>query len=157
MAVKGKLKSAVALDELTVQSIKKGFESLVGQEITFTTEVCPELLGGFVVVIGNKVYDRSIRSHLGKLKNFIVDSEDVPYKSDAFEEGDFDVEFDSEDFGKVTRERIKDYTGVMDVTEIGTVVSSGDGIVHVEGLEGCKYGELLEFENNAYGIVMNPL
>jgi len=41
------------------------------------------------------------------------------------------------------------------VTEIGTVTSSGDGIVHVEGLEGCKYGELLEFEENAYGIVMN--
>ena len=63
--------------------------------------------------------------------------------------------FDSEDFSKVTKDRIKEYAGVMDVTEIGTVVSSGDGIVHVEGLEGCKYGELLEFENNSYGIVMN--
>ena len=155
MAIKGKLKSAVALDELTVQSIRKGFEALVGQDIEFTTEVAPELLGGFVVVLGNKVYDRSVKAHLGKLKNFIIDSDDIPYKNDALEEGDFDVDFDSEDFSKATKDRIKEYTGVMDVTEIGTVVSSGDGIVHVEGLEGCKYGELLEFEDNAYGIVMN--
>ena len=89
MAIEGKLKSAVALDELTIQSIRKSFESLTGEDIKFTVEVTPELLGGFVVVIGNKVYDRSIRSHLSKLKNFIVDSEDVPYRSDAFEDGDF--------------------------------------------------------------------
>ena len=155
MAVKGKLKSAVPLDDLTIQSIKKGFEALVGEEIDFKTEVNPELLGGFIVVLGNKVYDRSIKSHLGKIKNFIIDSDVIPYKTDAVDDQDFDVDFNAEDFGKVTKDRIKEYTGDMDVTEIGTVVSSGDGIVHVEGLEGCKYGELLEFENNAYGIVMN--
>ncbi len=155
MAIEGKLKSAVALDELTIQSIRKGFESLIGQDIKFTVEITPELLGGFVVVIGNKVYDRSIRSHLGKLKNFIVDSEDSPYRSDAYEDGDFDVDFDAESFSKATTDRIKDYTSTIDVTEIGTAKTSGDGIVHIEGLEGCKYGELLEFENNVYGIVMN--
>ena len=48
MAIQGKLKSAVKLDELTIQSIKKRFEALVGEEISFTLEVVPELLGGFV-------------------------------------------------------------------------------------------------------------
>lgn len=155
MAVEGKLKSAVKLDELTIKSIKNRFEALTGQEIDFTIEVVPELLGGFVVILGNKVYDRSIKSHLGKLKNFIVDAEEVPYKADALEEGDFDIDFNAEDFGQITRDRINEYTSTHDVTEIGTVKASGDGIVHIEGLEGCKYGELLEFENNAYGIVMN--
>lgn len=155
MAIEGKLKSAVQLDELTIQSIKNRFEALTGKDINFTVEITPELLGGFIVVLGNKVYDRSIRSHLGKLKNFIVDDEDVPYRADALEEGDFDIDFNAEDFGQVTKARIKEYTGALDVTEIGTVTYSGDGIVHVEGLEGCKYGELLEFESNAYGIVMN--
>lgn len=155
MAIEGKLKSAVQLDELTIQSIKNRFEALTGKDINFTVEIAPELLGGFIVVLGNKVYDRSIRSHLGKLKNFIVDDEDVPYRADALEEGDFNIDFNAEDFGQVTKARIKEYTGALDVTEIGTVTYSGDGIVHVEGLEGCKYGELLEFESNAYGIVMN--
>ena len=154
MAIEGKLKSAVALDDLTIQSIKKRFESLVGEEISFKTEVVPELLGGFVVVLGNKVYDRSVRAHLGKIKNFIIDTES-PYKHDALEEGDFSLDFNTEEFGQSTKERIKEYSGEMDVTEIGTVISSGDGIVLVKGLEGCKYGELLEFENNSFGIVMN--
>ena len=155
MAIEGKLKSAVQLDELTIQSIKKRFESLTGEEINFTVEIEPELLGGFVVVLNNKVYDRSIRTHLGKLKNFIIDSEEGPYHDYTPDKSDFELNFDAEEFGQVTKERIKEYTGSTDVTEIGTVTYSGDGIVHVEGLDGCKYGELLEFENNAYGIVMN--
>lgn len=36
----------------------------------------------------------------------------------------------------------------------GRVISSGDGIVNVDGLLECKYGELLEFENDVYGIAM---
>ncbi len=154
MAIEGKLKSAVALDDLTIQSIRKRFETLVGEEISFKTEVTPELLGGFVVVLGNKVYDRSVRAHLGKIKNYIVDAES-PYKNDALEEGDFSLDINPEEFGKTTKERIKEYTGELDVTEVGTVISSGDGIVMVKGLESCKYGELLEFENNSFGIVMN--
>jgi F-type H+-transporting ATPase subunit alpha len=154
LAIQGKLKSAVKLDELTIQSIKKRFEALVGEEISFTLEVVPELLGGFVVILGNKVYDRSVRAHLGKIKSFIVDTES-PYKKDALEEGDFSLDVDTEEFGKFTKERIREYSGDFDVSEVGTVISSGDGIVNVRGLESCKYGELLEFENNAFGIVMN--
>ncbi len=155
MAIDGKLKSAIQLDELTIQSIKKRFESLTGKEINFKVEVVPELLGGFIVVLDNKVYDRSIRTHLGKLKNFIVETEEGPYRVDDFKEGDFNVDFNIEEFGQVTKDRIQEYTGDLDVTEIGTVTYSGDGVVHVQGLEGCKYGELLEFENNSFGIVMN--
>ncbi|NLT98075.1 MAG: F0F1 ATP synthase subunit alpha [Christensenellaceae bacterium] len=155
MAIQGKLKSAVKLDELTIQSIKKRFEALVGEEISFTLEVVPGLLGGFVVVLGNKVYDQSVRAHLNKIKNFIMDA-DSPYKKEALEEEeDFSLDIDTEEFGKFTKERIQEYSGDFDVSEVGTVVSSGDGIVIVRGLEHSKYGELLEFENNAFGIVMN--
>lgn len=154
MVIEGKLKSAVPLDELTVQSIKKRFETLIGADITFKTEIVPELLGGFVVVISNKVYDRSVRSHLGKIKNYIIDTE-TPYQEDALEEGVFDLDFSAEEFGEVAKERIDKYAGSMDTTEVGTVTYAGDGIVHVAGLDGCKYGELLEFESGAFGIVMN--
>ncbi len=154
MVIEGKLKSAVPLDELTVQSIKKRFEALTGADITFKTEIVPELLGGFVVVINNKVYDRSVRSHLGKIKNYIIDTE-TPYQEDALEAGDFNLDFDAEEFSEAARERIDRFKGAIDTTEVGTVTYAGDGIVHVAGLEGCKYGELLEFESGAYGIVMN--
>ncbi len=38
---------------------------------------------------------------------------------------------------------------------VGTVLDSSDGVVHISGLLDCKYGELLEFENDAYGIAFN--
>ena len=154
MAIEGRLKSAVELDAFTIQSIKKRFETLTGKEINFKTEIVPELLGGFVVVLGSKVYDRSVRAHLAKIKNYISET-DSPYQPDALADGDFDLEFDAEEFGNATKERISAYAGGMELAEIGTVTYSGDGIAHVAGLEGCKYGELLEFENNAYGIVLN--
>ncbi len=154
MAIEGKLKSAVQLDELTIQSIKKRFESMTGEEINFNVEVDPMLLGGFVVVLNNKVYDRSIRSNLGRLKEFIIDSDTAPY-SDGADITDYTLDFDTEEFKQVTHERINEYSGDLNSAEIGTVTYSGDGVVYVEGLEGCKYGELLQFENGAYGIVMN--
>lgn len=154
MAIEGKLKSAVQLDELTIQSIKKRFESMTGEEINFNVEVDPSLLGGFVVVLNNKVYDRSIRSNLGRLKEFIIDSDAAPY-SDGEDITDYKLDFDAEEFKQVTGERINEYSGDLNSSEIGTVTYSGDGVVYVEGLEGCKYGELLQFENGAYGIVMN--
>lgn len=155
MAIDGKLKSAVQLDELTVQSIKRRFESLAGEEINFKVEVDPSLLGGFIVVLNNKVYDRSIRSNLGRLKDFIIDSDTEPYRDYGVDVSDFDLNFDTDEFRQVTNDRIKEYAGDPENAEIGTVTYSGDGIVQVEGLEGCKYGELLQFENSAYGIVMN--
>ncbi len=154
LAIEGKLKSAVTLDEITVQTIKNRFESLAGDEIEFRTEVDPELLGGFIVVLGDKVYDRSVRAHLARIKNFISETE-TPYQQDALEPGDFSLDFDTEELGKTTKNRIAEYTGKIEFSETGTVKYSGDGIAHVAGLEGCKYGELLEFENNAFGIVMN--
>jgi F-type H+-transporting ATPase subunit alpha len=154
LAIEGKLKSAVQLDELTIQSIKKRFESMTGEEINFNVEVDPSLLGGFVVVLNNKVYDRSIRSNLGRLKEFIIDSDAAPY-SDGEDITDYKLDFDAEEFKQVTGERINEYSGDLNSSEIGTVTYSGDGVVYVEGLEGCKYGELLQFENGAYGIVMN--
>jgi len=154
VVIEGKLRSAVPLDDITVQSIKKRFEALTGADISFKTEIVPELLGGFVVVLNNKVYDRSVRSHLGKIKNYIMDTES-PYQEDSLEAGDFNLDFNAEEFSEAARQRIEKFAGNIDTTEVGTVTYAGDGIVHVAGLDSCKYGELLEFESGAFGIVMN--
>jgi F-type H+-transporting ATPase subunit alpha len=147
----GKLRTAVPLDEQSIQAIKKRFERILGTEINLSVEVDPSLLGGFIVTVQNKVYDRSIKSHLGKLKDYIIEGE----TRTVFPEEDIDLDFNADELSEVTKERIHDFTGELEITNVGTVIYSGDGVVHVEGLEGCKYGELLEFENNAYGIVMN--
>lgn len=148
MAIEGKLKSAVELDTATVAAIKKRFEFLVHDEIVLKTEICPELLGGFVVVLGDKVYDRSVSAHLDDISKYITDTQSI-FAHEKQNGLDFKVS------GESTKKRIDEYKPKFRLNEIGTVKYSGDGIAHVAGLDGCKYGELLEFENNCFGIVMN--
>ncbi len=51
--------------------------------------------------------------------------------------------------------RLSAYEKRADVRGAGRVLSSGDGVVHLDGLGGCQLGELLEFESGAFAIVMN--
>ena len=51
--------------------------------------------------------------------------------------------------------RLQNYERRADIRGAGRVLSSGDGVVQLDGLGGCKLGELLEFESGAYAIVMN--
>ena len=53
------------------------------------------------------------------------------------------------------KEQIKNYRHKIDSNDVGTVVSVGDGIANVYGLEKAMLGELLLFPNDVYGMVMN--
>src|SRR5204863_1694247 len=56
---------------------------------------------------------------------------------------------------KIIREQIEEYRGGVDVSEVGTVVSVGDGIARVYGLEKAMAGELLEFPHGVMGLALN--
>lgn len=56
---------------------------------------------------------------------------------------------------KDLKKHVNDFNISTSMRREGTVVSAGDGIVKISGLLECKYGELLEFENGAYGIAFN--
>lgn len=155
MAMEGKLKTAEALDDKAIAAIREQFEKQTGNEISFKTEVDPTLLGGFVVTLGGKVYDNSVRSQLKSIKTFIHDTAQTSRDLNGDEDSSIELRFDAKAFGDETRERIEEFVVESDASGIGTVVSSGDGIVMIEGLEGCKYGELVVFEGGASGIVMN--
>ena len=49
----------------------------------------------------------------------------------------------------IIKSRIKDYGSKIRLEDTGTVVTVGDGIVRIHGLEKCMMNELLEFENGA--------
>ena len=51
------------------------------------------------------------------------------------------------DISKIIKEQIKNYSAKTKQDEIGYVISVGDGISKVHGLEKCKANELLEFSN----------
>ena len=59
------------------------------------------------------------------------------------------------DISKIIKEQIKNYSAKTRQDEIGYVISVGDGISKVHGLEMCKSNELLVFANGSYGMALN--
>src|SRR3989337_3043196 len=55
----------------------------------------------------------------------------------------------------VIREQIKRYEKQLEVRETGLVLSAGDGIARIYGLENAAAGELLEFPHGIYGVALN--
>src|SRR5438876_770214 len=61
----------------------------------------------------------------------------------------------ADEISRVLREEIENYEGAIDVSETGSVISVGDGIARIYGLEKVMAGELIEFPHNVAGIAMN--
>ncbi|MGH7281510.1 MAG: HAS-barrel domain-containing protein, partial [Polyangiaceae bacterium] len=61
----------------------------------------------------------------------------------------------AEEISQIIKKQIQDYEKAALTMETGTVLSVGDGIARVYGLEGAMAGELLEFPGNIMGLVLN--
>ena len=60
-----------------------------------------------------------------------------------------------EDISKIIKAQIRNYSAKTEQDEIGYVISVGDGISKVHGLDKCKANELLEFSNGTFGMALN--
>jgi F-type H+-transporting ATPase subunit alpha len=65
------------------------------------------------------------------------------------------MELKVEEISKLLQEQINDFEKKVDVSEVGSVVTVGDGISRVYGLDNCMSMELLEFPNNVFGMALN--
>ncbi len=65
------------------------------------------------------------------------------------------MEIKAEEISKIIRAQIEDYDSNLVVSEVGTVISTGDGIARVHGLEKVMAGELLEFPHDVAGLALN--
>ncbi|HEY7059437.1 MAG TPA: F0F1 ATP synthase subunit alpha, partial [Vicinamibacterales bacterium] len=61
----------------------------------------------------------------------------------------------AEEISKIIRDQIGSYAVDVDVAEVGTVVSVGDGIARVHGVEKTMAGEMLAFPHDVFGIALN--
>src|ERR1039457_3797055 len=61
----------------------------------------------------------------------------------------------ADEITSILRQEIENYERAIDVTETGSVISLGDGIARIHGLEKVMAGELIEFPHNVSGIAMN--
>src|SRR6185295_15848448 len=61
----------------------------------------------------------------------------------------------ADEITSLLRQEIENYERAIDVTETGSVISLGDGIARIHGLEKVMAGELIQFPHGVSGIAMN--
>jgi len=61
----------------------------------------------------------------------------------------------ADEITKILREQIENYKQTLAVEEVGSVISVGDGIARIHGLDKCMAGEMIEFPHDVYGIALN--
>ena len=101
------------------------------------------LLGGFTIQVGSKLYDRSLKTKLAEIKESIKNNAKLNNSVDA------------KGIISILKEDIKEYEFITESEEIGTVVSVGDGIATIYGLDSVMYGEIVIFDTGVKGMVQD--
>src|SRR6187401_1509360 len=65
------------------------------------------------------------------------------------------MEIKAEEISKIIREQIGSFAVDVDVAEVGSIISIGDGIARVHGVDNAMAGEMLEFPHGVFGIALN--
>ncbi len=65
------------------------------------------------------------------------------------------AQISADEISKLIRDQIQNYDGAVEVAEVGSIISLGDGIARLHGLEKVMAGELLDFPGDIAGIAMN--
>src|SRR5215468_5432861 len=65
------------------------------------------------------------------------------------------MDIKADEISKIIREQIGSYAVDVDVAEVGSIISLGDGIARVHGVENAMAGEMLEFPHGVFGIALN--
>jgi len=65
------------------------------------------------------------------------------------------MDIKADEITRIIRQQIEDYETEIDIREVGTVTSVGDGIARIHGLDRVMYNELVEFPRNVFGLALN--
>ena len=127
--VKASLRCAHKLWEKDLERIKAEIKKLYdATEVILNVTEDESLLSGYVLQVGDRVFDNSGRHQLDKMM------EGKPSLA-------------------TLKTRVEDYRPAETSAEGGVVISSADGIVHIDGMNRAVYGEIVTFENGAKGMV----
>ena len=65
------------------------------------------------------------------------------------------MEIKADEISRIIQRQIEGYEAEVDIKEVGTVTSVGDGIARIYGLDRVMYNELLKFSHDVYGVALN--
>ena len=116
-----------------------------------------DLVGGFVLRVGTHEYDWSTKGRLDQLMSELLSSDDG-----SSEKSDVNYLDDGLDAAQIAKDRlsklrssIESFTPNTKEQEVGFVVAVGDGIAKIQGIDHAMYGEIIEFESGAKGMVQD--
>ena len=156
--IKGTLLTALPLTPKQHKEVEERFSSVLDQPVALEEKVDNTLIGGIRVELGGRIFDDSLKSKLrGMLSSYQhVSSEDEQNgEPEASGEDGRQISLDWKAVGRDLKRRLKNYTPQLDVRGAGVTLTSGDGVVSLSGLAGCRLGELIEYEDGGFGIIMN--
>ncbi len=111
------------------------------KEVILDIRIDKSLIGGYVLNVDGKIYDKSVKNAMKGLQKEL--------------ERRAQSEQSESDIVSMIKSEIQDFEVKLEVAEGGSVISIHDGIINVFGLENVMYGELVEFETGVKGIVQN--
>jgi F-type H+-transporting ATPase subunit alpha len=135
------VKSSVALTAAQKKKLESGIRE---RELSFKYVVEP-IIGGIQIYDGERILDTSIATDLSKMKKHIDDF--------IFSLGEGVAVKDIPSLIKEKSAQFKDKEHDFEIC--GRVTSAADGVVRIEGLSSCKYGELVLVGNAGFALAMN--
>lgn len=171
--------SAAPLGDAEKKKIEKVFAAKHrGQKPTFVYKINQAILGGILVVDGDKYYDGTLRSQIDKIDDgFVVSkklidevahSETVRARKRRGRSASKKQEIEHISVGENATAKdirasvdqelgksLSEYKKSFDVRHAGSIVFCGDGVIKANGLSDAEYGEMLKIENGTQAIVLS--
>lgn len=136
--LKASLIYAVRPDETRIEELKRMLmDSYHATEVVLEEKKDSELIGGYILRVGDNIYDNSVKSAFGRLE-----------KNLKYEKG-------TENLISILKSDIEGFEDEISVEEGGAIINLHDGIATVEGISNVMYGEIVLFENGVKGLVQS--
>ena len=138
--VSAKLLSSKDLSESEINKIKEELSKNFASNINLSYKFDPSLIGGLVIQIGSIMIDTSIKSKLQQIENKMIE---------------LNMQINPSEVTKILKEQIKNVGEKAEISEVGQVLSVGDGIARIYGLDNVQAGEMVEFSDGSKGMALN--
>ena len=110
-------------------------------DVSLNVKIDPSLIGGLIVKMGSRMVDASVRTKLNSIRLAMKEVRLMDIRA--------------AEISAILKEQIKNFGTEAEVTEVGQVLSVGDGIARCYGLDNVQAGEMVEFESGVQGMALN--
>lgn len=139
--VEARVTSAKILSQNERDSIQNLLKQKANKPVNITYNIDKDLIAGFYILMSGQIFDASVRGKLNKLRRNLGSGDNLVSEAGQLT--------------SVIKEKIKSLSQTSEFEEVGTVVTVGDGIAKIYGLDHVMNGELVQFSNGEFGMALN--